>query len=179
LKKIEKITLDEKQKETAYCILIVMVLLFLACGDQIALHFFSKKPNPNNTVFKSGEKNYDYKIDFLEKLTAIELLEKINNKENIFVLSSRDSCETCKRFLPDLQSVLEEHQIKGYFLNLDLRDQEMMEYQILESLEERLSSHIQYTPYIMYFEEGKLKEDIVGKVAKNTLEEFIEKNEIK
>lgn len=175
MKKIEKITLDEKQKEIAYCILIVVVLIFLAFGDRIALRFISKNPNPNNTVFGSGEKNKDYKIEFLEELTVWQVLEKINNKETFLLLSSRDSCETCKNLLPDLESVLKEREKNGYYINKDLSEKELTEYQILESLDERLKSHLQYTPYLMYFEEGLLKEEIVGKVEKHTLEDFVKK----
>ncbi len=172
--KIDKIPLDEKQKQTIYCVLIVLVLILLAFGDKIALHFISKNPNPNNTVFKLGEKK-DYNIEFLKQITAQEILKKINNLETFWVLSSRDSCETCKLFLPDIEEVMKKENKTGYFINLDLREEEKDYYELLEEQEENIKSHIQYTPYIMYFENGMLKEEIVGKVEKKSLEEFFKK----
>ena len=64
----ELLNLSEKQKEVAYCILFLGVLLLLAFGDKIALHFIEEDPNENNAVFgENGALNY--KIDFLEELS--------------------------------------------------------------------------------------------------------------
>ena len=72
----EILNLSEKQKEVAYCILFLGVLLLLAFGDQIALHFIREDPNDNNSVFGENEE-LNYRIDFLEELTINQVLEKM------------------------------------------------------------------------------------------------------
>lgn len=172
----KEIELDEKQKQIIYCVILVFVLLLLFFGDQIALRFISKNPNPNNQVFGSGEKNNNYQIEFLTELTVEELIKKIKNKEDFIVLSSRDSCETCKKYLPDLKEILKTNQIKGYFVNRDLYKKE--EHKELEELDSKIASHFDYTPYLMWFHKGNLLDEIIGKEKKENLELFFNKKEI-
>ena len=173
----EILNLSEKQKEVAYCILFLGVLLLLAFGDQIALHFIEEDPNKNNSVFgENGDLNY--RIDFLEELSLDQVLEKIESGENFLLLSSRYRCETCDLFLPIIKEVKEMYDLPLYYINRDTIDTGSGSYQNWINMDSRLKEHLPYTPYIMYYKEGSLKEEIVGRVPKSELEDFIIREEL-
>lgn len=174
----KEIPKEEKRNEFWYCILIVAGLILLLLGDQIALRFIQKNPNSNNSIFGSSEKIGKYQIDFLEELSLNQVIEKINHKEKFLVLSSRQSCETCKIYLPDLKETLEMYNIKAYYINKDNVTLESTEYKEFLMLHEDIKLHFSYTPFLMYFKDGNFTESIVGRVAKNKIEDFIIKNKM-
>jgi len=176
----EKFNIDEDKKQNIYCVLLVLVLILLAFGDQIALHFLEKNPNPNNSVFgESDSKNEaDYQIDFLENLDIKTVLDKIDKKESFVLLSSRDSCQTCDFYLPILKEVYENYQIKGYYLNRGLYETDSLEYLTLQSKSDLLKEHLVYTPYLMFFSKGELKDELVGRKEKKDVEDFIIRNNL-
>jgi len=176
MKKSEVFELEEKKKEFIYWVLFVVVLIVLFLGDQIALRFISKNPNPNNTVFGNKEK-IEYKIDFLEELNIVQVLEKINAKENFLLLSTHDKCETCKMYLPDLKIVFNDHFIHGYYINYSFLNVDSNEYREFIMKDEDIKSKLTYTPYLMYFENGILKDDVVGRIEQKEIENFVITND--
>ncbi len=170
----DHINLNERQKEIAYCILFIGVLLLLAFGDQIALHFIRQAPNENNSVFGENPKE-KYQIDFLEELTINQVREKIERKDSFLLLSSRNFCETCERYLPNLKEMMELYDLKIYYIDREIIDEKSKDYEYLKQMDERLQKHLGYTPYLMYFKNGLLDQELVGKKEKNELEEFIKK----
>ena len=46
------------------------------------------------------------------------------------------------------------------------------------NLDENIKNHFVYTPYLMYFEEGTLKGEVIGDNIKNELKTFLENNKI-
>lgn len=173
------INLDEKKKEKIYCVCIVLVLLLLLFGDRIAMHFISHQPNPNNTAW-GGEviSAEDYKIDFLSELKIPEILEKIKSRETFLLLSSRDSCHTCKTYIPLLKKKFDKYEIEAFYLNRSLYDRDNSYYVDFMNLDERLEKNLQYTPYLMYFKDGVLIDELVGSKKDNIVEEFIKKNNL-
>ena len=175
-RKVEQ--MDDKTKEFIYCVLIVLCLILLLLGDQIALRFIKKNPNPNNSVFGNKEKELDYNLDFLEATSLHELNQKIERGEKVVLLFTRSSCETCKIYLPDLKEVFQNYGIHGYFMNPDDMDRNSKEYEAFLSFHENISNRISYTPYLLFFENGELRGDIVGRMKKNEIEDFIIKYEM-
>lgn len=173
----EKIDDNQKQNEFWYCTFIVVVIIFIAMGDQIALHFIKSNPNPNDRVFGGASKE-EYKIDFLTELSLEQVMDKINNKESFLLLSSKNDCVVCERLLPDLKKEYEQSQISFYYFNKDLYDNSMTIVQDFIALDENIKNHFAYTPYLMYFEEGTLKSEIIGDNIKNELKTFLENNKI-
>lgn len=175
----EMINLDERKKEKIYCICIVLVLLLLAFGDRIAMHFISHQPNPNNTAW-GGEviSAEDYKIDFLFELKIPDIMRKIEDKETFLLLSSRDSCHTCKTYIPLLKRKFDKYEIKAFFLNRSLYDRDNSYYVDFMNIDKRLEKNLQYTPYLMYFKEGKLVDELVGSKKENEVEEFLKRNNL-
>ena len=89
----EKIIMSEKQKEVIYCVFFLIVLLFLAFGDRIILHFITKQPNPNPSISR-GEQEVSSIPVFMEELNISDILNKLNNQETFVLLSTRDNCYT-------------------------------------------------------------------------------------
>ena len=176
----EMTTLNEKKKEVIYCICIVLTLIVLALGDQIVLHFINQAPNNNNRVFgESGESlPADYKIDFLSELTVDEILKKLENKESFTLLSSRDTCHTCEEYIPILKELFTKYEVDAYYMNRSIYDRDNAEYVKLLEYDERLEENLQYTPYLMVFKEGVLVDELVGSQKKETVEEFVLKNQL-
>lgn len=175
----DMINLDEKKKETMYCVCIVIVLLLLAFGDRIAMHFISHQPNPNNTAW-GGEviSAEDYKIDFLSELKIPDIIERIEEKETFLLLSSRDSCHTCKTYIPLLKKKFDKYGIEAFYLNRSLYDRDNTYYVDFMKKDSRLEKNLQYTPYLMYFKEGKLIDELVGSKKEIEVEEFIKRNNL-
>ncbi len=169
--------LTERQKEIAYCILFSIVLLLLLFGDKIALHFIKEEPNQNNTVFGENEKT-KYHIDFLEELTIEEVLKKLESQESFLLLSSRNACETCDLYLPTIKSVKEEYKMHIYYIDRESMDENTLEYNLWKNISPVLTTHLQYTPYLMYYKEGQLEDELVGRKQKNELEDFVIKNNL-
>lgn len=179
-KKERGIHLNEKRKQTIYCICVVLALILLFSGDRIVLRFIDQIPNNNNRIFgENGESNpADYTIDFLEELSITEILEKINRQESFTLLSSRDSCHTCERYIPILKELFTKYEIDAYYMNRSLYDRDNNEYVLFMSIDERLENHLQYTPYLMVFKDGKLIDELVGSKEKEEVENFIARNEL-
>ncbi len=163
---------DKKRNEILYCIFIVIVIVFIAMGDQIALHFFKSNPNPNNKVFGGAEKE-NYTISFLQELSLDEVLEKVNQKENFLLLSSKSDCVVCEKMLPVLEEDYDKRKVDIYYFNKDLYDNSMESLKKFQEVDEKINVKIIYTPYLMYFENGLLKDDMVGETNKDKIEDFL------
>ena len=105
-----------------------------------------------------------------------EILTKIEQKESFLLLSTRDNCYTCKTYLPLLKDIFTTNGIQGYYLNRSLYDMDNDNFKTLATKDERLKNNLQYTPYLMMFENGVLKDELVGSQPKETVTEFIYKN---
>lgn len=173
----EKLNLDEKTREVIYCILVVVVIVFVAFGDRIVLRFIKANPNPNDRVF-GGETKEPYSIPFLEQLTLDEVLDKIHNRKSFLLLSSKDNCYTCEMYLPLLEEELEKINTPMYYIDRDLYNENSEALDEFIHLDENISQNFMYTPYLMYFKEGTFKAELVGKKDQDLLEQFFINNEI-
>ena len=172
--------LDDRKKEIFYCVAIVLVLILLAVGDHIVIHFINQVPNNNNQVFGANEEYSasDYTFDFLDELTVKEILAKINDQESFALLSSRDSCHTCVKYIPIVKELVQKYQIEMYAMNRSLYDKNNKEFKELTELDERLAKNLQYTPYIMVFKDGHLTAELIGSQTKEEVENFIIDNQL-
>lgn len=173
----EKLNLDEKTREVIYCVLVVVVIVLVAFGDRIVLRFIKSSPNPNDRVF-GGETKEPYSISFLEQLTLDEVLERLERQETFLLLSSKDDCYTCEKYLPILEVGIERINTPVYYIDRDLYDEGSEAWDEFISLDERITQNFMYTPYLMYFKEGKFEAELVGKKDQDLLEQFFENNGI-
>ena len=176
-KAIYKIKLSEKEQKVLYCTIFVIFLLLLMFGDKIALHFIKQSPNPNNRVFGSDEIITDsvFKESNIETISLETTLEKIRNNEKFYLLSTRDICYPCLQYMPNISDILVKNNLNIYILNRGEVDKDSSYYREFEELDKRISEHFQYTPYLLYFENGELKKELVGLKNDDELKEFINK----
>lgn len=174
---VEMITLSEKQQEILYCTFFVIVLLFLAFGDRIALHFITKQPNPNNAISR-GDSSASNVLYSFEESDITNILEKLSNKETFLLVSTRENCYTCKSYIPLLEQEFLKYDVTAYYMNRSLYDMNQEEFVRFTKVHENLQKNLQYTPYIMYFKDGMLKDELVGSKEQAEVESFLKKNEL-
>ena len=167
----------ERQRDVIYCAFFLIVLLFLAFGDQIMLHFITKQPNPNPSISRGDEKASSIPV-FMEELDISEILYKLNQQETFLLLSTRDNCYTCKNYIPLLEEEFAKYDITAYYMNRSLYDLNNDQFAMFTKMNENLEKNLQYTPYIMYFKEGELQDELIGSKESIEIYEFIRKNEL-
>ena len=94
-----------------------------------------------------------------------EVINKINNKESLYVLIDNKSCNTCKR----IKEILEENNISYYEINID-KDTHYKEF--LKSLS--ITENEVVVPTIMYINNGMLDSTIVEVKDEEILKAFLE-----
>lgn len=94
-----------------------------------------------------------------------EVINKINNKESLYVLVDNKSCTTCKR----IKEILKENNISYYEINID-KDTHYKEF--LKSLS--ITENEVVVPTIMYIENGMLDSTIVEVNDEEILKAFLE-----
>ena len=92
----------KKQKKKAI-IIIVICLILLICGI-IGDRMLSKSN--------------------LEEIKYDQMMKKVDNKESFVVLFSQTTCSHCMDFKPKLEKVSNEFNIKIYYLETDLLDED-------------------------------------------------------
>ena len=174
---IYKIKLSEKEQKVLYCIIFIAFLLLLLFGDKIALHFIKQNPNPNNRVFGSEEIISDsvFKESSIETISLDEALVKVKSKENFYLLSTRDTCYPCLEYMPNISETILNNGLNIYLLNRSTITSDSPSYTEFKKLDTRIANHFQYTPYLLYFENGELKKELIGLKNNAELKEFINK----
>ena len=114
----------------------------------------------------------------MEQLTLDEVLEKLERQETFLLLSSKDDCYTCEKYLPILEVGIEGINTPAYYIDRDLYDDGSEAWNEFISLDDRIVQNFMYTPYLMYFKEGKFEAELVGKKDQDLLEQFFENNGI-
>ena len=94
-----------------------------------------------------------------------EVINKINNKESLYVLVDNKSCTTCKR----IKEILKENNISYYEINID-KDTHYKEF--LKSLS--ITENEVVVPTIIYIENGLLDSTIVEVNDEEILKAFLE-----
>jgi len=96
--------------------------------------------------------------NYANTISAETLDEKVNNKEDFFVYMYAATCIYCKETTPVIMPLADE-------LNIHVEQFNLLEYKDYQG-----KYDIQYTPTLVYFEDGIEKERIVGGVALNGAE---------
>ncbi len=102
-----------------------------------------------------------------------ELNKKLENKETFFFVVVRDGCQHCEAFIPKVEEVLKEYDIKGYKLNYS---------DLSEKDEEDFTNKygISSTPTTVFIKDGNetsILQRIEGNVSKEKLIDKLKKND--
>jgi len=169
---------SDKTLTVLSCSIAVAVMILLLSGDMIISKFIQVHPN-QNVLEENQEKKQDvledehddthpvisdssYDVSFLKQTDLKDILNHIQNNETVFLFSGRSTCGPCRLFLPVLKEVFQEFEtISGYYLNRNevVESNEYYEFIHLSNiLEEKFGS----TPFFMIFQNGELKDYIIG-----------------
>ena len=70
------------------------------------------------------------------------------------------------------------YDITAYYINRSLYDMNQEEFVRFTEVHENLQKNLQYTPYVMYFKEGMLQDELIGSKEQIEIESFLKKNEL-
>lgn len=89
-------------------------------------------------------------MNYFEKITYDEVIEKLDNKDDLVLLISQTTCSHCATYKPKLEDVANEYKIDVYYIDIDLLDED--EYDELNS---RLSFAASGTPLTIFLKNGE------------------------
>lgn len=168
--KLKKEFIQDKNIKYACLFTIILIMVFL--GDIIAINFIKWKENPHDIEFQTGDKkDYNrYQIPNITELNAEQIEQKITTKESFYLLLVRESCYTCNEYVPLLSEVFKDNNITNiYYLNRGKYTENNETFKYLN----KKYKNMKYTPYLMYFKNGNLIKELIGKKNNEELEKWL------
>ncbi|NMO95356.1 thioredoxin family protein [Paenibacillus lemnae] len=146
-------------------ILIVLIglLIFLNTQGEESELYGGKKIADMNPATKAQLDDPNYQQIILPD----ELDAKETNQDNYFVYFFSSTCPHCKATTPELMPLAKDAGVNLHQYNLQEYQQGLRQY------------NIEYTPTLVYFENGKEKERLVGGMATENLSEGHSKEDFK
>ncbi len=129
----------------------------------------------NNTATEEALGEYD--VSMFDQLTTTEALSKISDGSKYVVYIGRPTCGYCVKFLPNLQQAQKDYGYKTIYIDLEqmtAEDQESIKS--VDNEENYISENFGYTPMVLVFENGKLKQGWVGYAEYDKFASFLEDN---
>lgn len=163
-----------------YCLLVIVVITAL-----ILVTLIVKGTNNNSTSSSSGnttgtseeETLGEYDVSMFDTLTTSEALEQIKDGKKHIVYIGRSTCGYCVQFLPNLQKAQEEYGYKTIYINLEeMTSDDQEKILTVDNDEKYIEENLGYTPMVLIFEDGKLKEGWVGYSEYDQFASFLEEN---
>lgn len=146
------------------CFFAVFGLLLLLCGDILVSSFLPVQPNDNYS--KEKELSIDeisYDISFLEKISFSDFVNKMEKKEDFFVLLISDFCSSCEEFSSVLKEVIDNYPISSiYYLNLDEVSKNTSLYETFFNYFNLSMNELESVPYFFFFQNGMNQKEWIG-----------------
>ena len=141
--------------------LICIIGLTTACGKTTTNSTYN-----NYKVTSSGKASSNVKT--YKSLTYEEYDKKIKNNDTFLLFLWQTGCSHCESFEPKLKSVISNFNLEVYGLNMaDLSEDEYAKV--------KNKTFISGTPTMVYFDEGKNDEKLVGEKSEEELLKFLVK----
>lgn len=172
--------LSPETRVNLLCALAVLVLCLLLSGDMIVSHFIPVHPNDNYVKEKEFEKREEegnpsdnnYDVSYMESISLLSLLEKIEQKDTIFIFSGKSKSPPCQKFSSVLKEVKEQIEIKIYYLDQNEISEHTDGYELFLTYSSSLQDLFRVTPYFMVFQNGKYQGEVIG-MRDNLKEELV------
>ncbi len=167
-----------KKEQLIYCICVILALILVTFGDQIMLHIIPQKPNANNTLFGGSKKEeLTYKNPYLTKMSAEQMLEKLEKKESFIVIFTRLDCSNCNSLINDSPNLFQNAIYPVYYIDRDTYNENREVIKQIANYDQVLKENIDLTPYLVKIEDGKIVSSIPGTKAPQELENFLKQKE--
>lgn len=170
---------NRKNQKSNKGLFITLGTIFAVCILFLILYPLFEGTNPVYGVSNSKLNAYTKELlddpNYANTISDKDLDAKIANKEDFFVYMYSASCSHCRATTPLLVPLTEQINVH------------MDQFNLLEFEEYFKKMNVEYTPTLIYFEDGVEKERIVGGIATNgaqgnTYEDyqaFFERNQLK
>ena len=134
---------------------------------------FSSTSSTESTEEVSGE----YDVSMFTELTTSDALKKISVGSKYVVYIGRSTCGYCIQFLPNLQKAQEEYGYQTIYIDLEkMTSDDQTNILTVDNDEKYISENLGYTPMVLVFEDGKLKNGWVGYAEYDSFASFLEDN---
>ncbi len=134
---------------------------------------FSSTSSTESTEEVSGE----YDVSMFTELTTSDALKKISDGSKYVVYIGRSTCGYCIQFLPNLQKAQEEYGYQTIYIDLEkMTSDDQTNILTVDNDEKYISENLGYTPMVLVFEDGKLKNGWVGYAEYDSFASFLEDN---
>ena len=133
---------------------LIIGLSNMANADKMKSNPYDKEDLQQSTIDLIGNKNYSNII------TSKDLDRKINSNEKVFAYFFSPECVHCQNYTPTMMSIAKDNGLHIDQLNL------------LEYKEDFNTYNIEGTPTLVFFDNGKEIDRMVGDVGKEETEKF-------
>ncbi len=175
----------EQENKILYAIYIMIGILILNTFlNFIILSKVGTENMKKNNIDSPTSDQEIYDVSMFINLTPSEILKKVKNKEKFILFIGKSDCPYCQKMLPSIQKAQSDYNFKTIYLNAKSIDVDSNDYKELASFldqketingETKTFGEFQLTPMIVAFENGKMKDGIIGYDTYDYLSEFLEK----
>lgn len=167
-----------------YSLVVIVVLLALLLITIVVKGNtnFSASSNGNggSDSTQTEEAPADYDVSMMDTLSTTDTISRIKEGTKTVVYIGRSTCGYCVKFLPTLQKAQKEYNYKTVYINLEeMTSDDQTNLKELDNEEKFIEESLGYTPMVMIFEDGKLKDTWLGYADYDSFAQFLEKNEYK
>ena len=163
---------NKSDKNIWFIVICILLFCILVCGIFFAYYMISNNKEENN--IKTEKSSESLNTFSFETIDNENVLDEVINDSNVSILFVQSTCEYCKMFIPILENVSNDYDLKVYMIILDNVD--ISKFEGNEIFDNFINS--QYgTPTLFLFDNGNLLDVISGYTEKeNLINEFMENN---
>ena len=163
---------NKSDKNIWFIVICILLFCILVCGIFFAYYMISNNKEENN--IKTEKSSESLNTFSFETIDSENVLDEVINDSNVSILFVQLTCDYCKMFIPILENVSNDYDLKVYMIILDNVD--ISKFEGNEIFDNFINS--QYgTPTLFLFDNGNLLDVISGYTEKeNLINEFMENN---
>ena len=174
-----------------YCLVVIAAML----GCILVMLIVKPVNTTSNTTNTAQDESTEYDVSMFEELNTTDAIAKIKKGDKVVVYIGRSTCGFCVKFLPTLQKAQKEFGYKTVYIDLtkvSADDQQALaefggalrtpDETCQESENAKASEkcgQFGYTPMVVVFEKGKIKDSWVGYSEYDTFATFLKDNGFK
>ena len=169
--------------------------IFMSISLVLLLVVWIIKDNPKQKKVEILENTNIKTVSEFEKKTLKDVNEIIKSKELVFVYLGYEGCGSCDKFVPTLDEVADDYNIKVLYIDTKLLDKNSKEWSAFTAkLTKKITLNLKingeakkitktigkfladdgYTPTFVVFKDNKIIDGNIGGLSKDKLSEFLE-----
>ena len=165
-----------------YSLVVIIVLLALLLVTVVVKGntTVSKSTKAETEQTEEEAPSGEYDVSMMDTLSTTDAIARINGGEKTVVYIGRATCGYCVKFLPTLQKAQSTYKYKTVYIDLEqMTSEDQTNLIALDNEEKFIEESLGYTPMVMIFEDGKLKDTWLGYAEYDSFAKFLEDNGFK